>query len=129
MGRSASSGRGQAQPIPAKTYLLVTVWPKGKGHASHLYQLWCRGPGGEHSSGIAKAISAPRACERVVKLWPEAFKPVPGRTACTMVYGGPAVASVDGFVSGEQVKAKFERRDGCEIHRWDQLRFLFPGVG
>jgi hypothetical protein len=129
MGRSTSSGSGQAQTaIPAKTYLRISVWPKGKSRAHHLYQLWCRGPGGEISPGIAKPISAPRACERAVKLWPHGFKPVPDRAACTMVYGGPAVAEVEGLIGGRAVKAQFERRDGCEIHRWDGLRFLFPGV-
>jgi hypothetical protein len=45
-----------------------------------------------------------------------------------MVYGGPAVAEVEGLIGGRAVKAQFERRDGCEIHRWDGLRFLFPDV-
>jgi hypothetical protein len=128
MGRSPSSGSGKAQPvIPAKTYLRIAVFPNGKGHPQR-YQLWCRGPGGELSSGIAKPISAPRACERLVRLWPEGSAPVPKDVACTEVYGGPQVAEVSGMFHGKPVSARFTRTDGCEIARWNRVRFLFPGV-
>jgi hypothetical protein len=129
MGQSLSSGSGKARlVIPAQTYLRITVFPKGKAHPPQRYQLWCRGPGGEMSSGIAKPISAPRACERVVRLWPEGFAPVPKEVACTEVYGGPQVAEVRGLFDGKPVSSRFTRTDGCEIARWNRMRFLFPGV-
>jgi hypothetical protein len=129
MGRSVSEGTGKPDPaIPAKTYLRITVWPKGDSGAQHRYSLWCRGPGGETSSGIARPITGSRACQRVVNLGPKAFEPVPRDVACTEVYGGPAVAKVTGLIGGDSVTARFRRTDGCEIARWDRLGFLLPGA-
>jgi hypothetical protein len=36
------------------------------------------------------------------------------------------VAVVEGLYRGETVDARFTRRDGCEIARWDKHAFLFP---
>jgi hypothetical protein len=33
---------------------------------------------------------------------------------------------VRGTVDGRAVAAGFSRSNGCEIHRWDSVRFLFP---
>ena len=129
MGRSVSSGAGKAKvSIPPKTYLRITVSPKGDSGADRRYRLWCRGPGGETSSGVARPITARRACQRVVKLGPKAFEPVPRNVACTEVYGGPAVAKVTGLIGGHSVNARFRRTDGCEIARWERLGFLLPGA-
>jgi hypothetical protein len=45
--------------------------------------------------------------------------------ACTEIYGGPAVAHVRGTFRGRPVDAWFNRSDGCEVGRWNALRFLF----
>lgn len=50
---------------------------------------------------------------------------VPERQACTMIYGGPATATVTGTVDGEQVDASFSRQDGCAIARWDSIQALW----
>ncbi len=129
MGRSVSSGAGKtSSTIPPKTYLSIIVSPKGDSGAQHRYRLWCRGPGGETSSGIARPITARRACQRVVNLGPKAFQPVPRNVACTEVYGGPADAKVVGLIGGKSVNARFKRTDGCEIARWERLGFLLPGA-
>ena len=129
MGRTTSRGGGQARSaIPAKTYLYIGVWPQGRdGGAEHHYGLRCRGPGGEYSSNVAP-ITARRACLRLVRLGVKAFAPVPGNVACTEIYGGPAEAHVSGLIGGRPVDAGFNRGDGCEIARWDKLRFVLPGV-
>jgi hypothetical protein len=46
--------------------------------------------------------------------------------ACIEIYGGPQVAEVRGTFRGRQVAARFSREDGCQIERWDRVRFLFP---
>ena len=59
------------------------------------------------------------------------FAPTPGGAVCTEIYGGPAVAKVEGLYRGETVDATFVRTDGCEIERWDRHAFLFrvePGL-
>jgi hypothetical protein len=54
------------------------------------------------------------------------FAPTPDDAVCTQVYGGPAVAEVEGLYRGETVDTRFTRIDGCEIGRWDRHAFLFP---
>ena len=44
---------------------------------------------------------------------------------CTEVYAGPAVANARGRYLGRRVSAWFMRTDGCQIARWNRLRFLF----
>lgn len=41
-----------------------------------------------------------------------------------MVYGGPAIARVEGTLRGATVAARFDRRNGCEIARWDRFSWL-----
>lgn len=52
------------------------------------------------------------------------FAPVPPATACAEVYGGPATARVDGTLAGRPVHATFDRRNACEMARWDRLEAL-----
>ena len=67
-----------------------------------------------------------RACERLAAI-DKPFAPVPRNVACTEIYGGPQVAEVRGTFRGHKVNARFTRTDGCEIARWNKVRFLFPG--
>jgi hypothetical protein len=46
---------------------------------------------------------------------------------CTLIYGGPAEALVTGRYRGATVWALLTLRDGCQIARWRQVRFLTPG--
>ena len=55
-----------------------------------------------------------------------ALRPLPRDTICTQIYGGPQRARVKGTVDGSPVASGFSRSNGCEIHRWDSVRFLFP---
>ena len=57
------------------------------------------------------------------------WAPVEGDAACTMIYGGPQVATVRGTWGGVDVDARFDRSDGCQIARWDRLApLLQPGT-
>jgi hypothetical protein len=38
-------------------------------------------------------------------------------------------AVVTGRLRGFSVSARFGRKDGCEVARWNRVAFLFPGVG
>jgi Subtilisin inhibitor-like len=64
-----------------------------------------------------------RACSRLAAL-KSPFAPTPKNVACTQIYGGPAVARVEGTLNGERVDARFELSNGCEIERWDRNRVL-----
>ena len=130
MGRSVSSGSGSSAKPPEITFAYVTVWPHGRAAKSRSYGLPCGGGGGEFSSGSGTQLfpHARAACRKLSRLPIGAFAPVPRNVACTEIYGGPQVASVFGRTAGKDFNATFTRTDGCEITRWDRVRFLFPGV-
>jgi hypothetical protein len=65
------------------------------------------------------------ACRRLAALGRAAFAPTPPGTACTQIYGGPQRAVVTGTLAGRRLWARFLRRDGCEVARWNRVAFLF----
>jgi aminoglycoside phosphotransferase (APT) family kinase protein len=68
-----------------------------------------------------------RACRRLAQL-KDPFAPTPKGTVCTQIYGGPQIAFVTGRFRGRSVRAHFNRKNGCEIARWNRVRFLFPAT-
>jgi hypothetical protein len=107
-----TSGSEQA----ASTDLRITVWPGGAGGVRKEWTLRCEPPGG----------SLPAAAQACRALTPEALRPIPPDTICTQIYGGPQTAQVRGRLEGRPVDARFGRSNGCEIHSWNRVRFLFP---
>jgi len=109
--------------LVASTSLNVTVWPDGQGQpGKRTYTLRCAPLGG----------TLPKRAEACTKLtaMTRPFAPVPKNTACTDLYGGPQEALVTGRLRGYSVRATFSRTNGCEIGRWNRVRFLFPvGLG
>ena len=71
---------------------------------------------------------AAEACRKLGQIH-DPFAPVPEGTACTQIYGGPEIADVSGTFNGKPVDTQFSRGNGCELERWKQVGFLFPGVG
>jgi hypothetical protein len=102
--------------------LRVTVKPEGPGGFERVRRIECARLG---KDAIDKRCRALGGLER------EDLAPVPPRTACTQVYGGPATAGVTGKLRGERVAASFDLTDGCEIVRWKRNAALLgaPGVG
>ena len=103
------------------TSLQITVWPNGQGEPPKLiHTLRCDPVGG----------TLPRranACARLARM-ARPFARVPKDVACTAIYGGPQEALVTGKLRGHLVRARFNRINGCEISRWNRVRFLFPGA-
>ena len=103
----------------ASTSLHITVWPNGSDRApKQTYTLTCAPTGGTLPFRA-------RACVRLARL-KAPFAPTPKNLACTEIYGGPDEALVTGRLRGTLVRARFNRRDGCEIDRWNRVAFLFP---
>ena len=104
--------------LVATTSLNVTVWPDGRGEPGRkTYTLRCNPVGG----------TLPRraeACARLARMT-RPFAPVRKDVACTEIYGGPEQALVTGRLRGYPVRATFNRVNGCEIARWNRVRFLF----
>jgi hypothetical protein len=90
--------------------LTVTVRPEGPG-----------GPVRERRVVCERLGTGKPACRDLTR---QRLAPVPRTTACTAIYGGPAVARVTGTLRGEPVHARFSLEDGCEIARWERNRDL-----
>lgn len=65
------------------------------------------------------------ACTKLLRVQ-NPFAPVPRDQACTQIYGGPQQAVVTGIYGGKPVRTTFTRTDGCQIARWNRVRFLLP---
>ncbi|RSS56121.1 SSI family serine proteinase inhibitor [Streptomyces sp. WAC06614] len=125
----AAAVAGPLPPLPLGALLSppdrLTVSVAGTGNplADGEYLLECDPPGGTHPK-------KERACERLDRLdraGKDPFAPVPKDRICSYVDGGPATAHVTGNWRGRQVDARFQRRNGCEIKRWNDLEPLLPG--
>jgi hypothetical protein len=111
----SGSGSGTSTTSAGATELVITVWPQGQGRPRR-WTLTCDPAGG--------SLPSPRAaCSRLNRA---ALRPLPRDTICTQIYGGPQRARVTGRIDGEPIDARFSRSNGCEIHRWDSVRYLFP---
>lgn len=86
------------------TSVVVTVDPDGTGPKAP-EQARC-------TAGACPAVPA------------RAFDPVSKRMACTDIYGGPQIATVEGTWRGRRVSAHFTRQNGCEIRRWELAKPL-----
>ena len=108
--------------LAAATSLQITVWPHGPDGPKRAWTLRCAPAGGTLPHRA-------RACRRLNTM-AHPFRPVPPDAVCTQIYGGPQRALVTGRLRGHRVRARFDRSDGCEIGRWNRVRFLFPvGAG
>lgn len=47
---------------------------------------------------------------------------------CTMIYGGPQLASIEGYINGRNFDISLDRRDGCAISKWDSWVPVIPTI-
>ena len=113
-GGAGGPASGSAQPVAAAD-LTVTLRPSGADGPAQRRQIRCERLG---------AKAADKTCRSLAGLNAEALQPVPSGTACTQIYGGPAVARVRGELHGKRVDAGYDLINGCEIERWDRNRVL-----
>ena len=117
-GESATGGTAAT----AETDLRVTLWPRGRD-GSDVPQRWtlrCEPTGG----------TLPRrawACGRLERLARPFARP-PKDLACIDLYGGPQQALVTGTHRGKRIWIALSARNGCEIARWNTLKFLLGGM-
>jgi hypothetical protein len=102
----------------ASTELTISLDTDGSGGESpNELNLSC--PGGDAA-----------ACQAIADLPEDPMAEIPVDQACTEVYGGPDILSVQGTLRGEQVAGSFSRTNGCEIERFDRftdvLAALYP---
>ncbi|UQA94180.1 SSI family serine proteinase inhibitor [Streptomyces halobius] len=119
-GPPASAGRPSSGD-----HLTVTVADSGVRGRDGTHELFCHPAHGDHPEAEA-------ACDGLDELttWgKDPFAPVPPDARCTMIYGGPATAHVEGTWAGRPVNADYKRTNGCEIHQWDRMEPLLPRTG
>lgn len=62
-------------------------------------------------------------CAALDVVAPRVFQPVPEDRVCTMIWGGPATATIRGTYGEDNdlADASFSQANGCEIGRWNQI--------
>ncbi|ANH95462.1 hypothetical protein A8713_15240 [Streptomyces sp. SAT1] len=105
-------------------HLTVTVRHAGAGKDG-TYELYCHPGGGSHPD-VRRAC---RVLDGRTRWGRDTFAPVQEGSVCTLQYGGPATAHITGTWAGRPVDARYDRRDGCAISRWDGLVPVLPGLG
>ncbi|MEV5940293.1 SSI family serine proteinase inhibitor [Streptomyces sp. NPDC051994] len=121
-----------AGPLPVPVPLLgdghtedrLTVTVTHNPGTDGTYTLECHPAGGTHPR-------QKQACDKLdsVTTWgKDPFAPVPKDQACTFIYGGPATAHITGSWAGRPVDATYNRANGCEISRWDNMVPLLPSA-
>ncbi|MET9957894.1 SSI family serine proteinase inhibitor [Streptomyces sp. NPDC006326] len=125
----AATAAGPLPPLPlgrllaTPDRLVIAVSGTGNPLADGEYRLECDPVGGNHPE-------AEGACARLDQLAKEGkdpFAPADKRQMCTMQDGGPATARITGTWQGRRVDAVFQRTNGCEIARWNELEPVLPG--
>ncbi|GAA4060470.1 SSI family serine proteinase inhibitor [Actinomadura miaoliensis] len=115
--RDTASGTTTVQPTRSPAdQLTVEVRASAKA-TPKTWTLTCDPAGGDHPE-------AAKACAALSKAQ-DPFKPISPQQICTEIYGGPQEAKVKGTWRGRQVDTGFTRKNGCELHRWDQVAPLF----
>ncbi|MFI9307828.1 SSI family serine proteinase inhibitor [Streptomyces triculaminicus] len=99
----------------------LTITVSGSGGHDRTYELYCHPAGGTHPH-------PQQACDQLdtqTKWGKDLFAPVPEDANCTQIYGGDEQAHVRGTWAGRPVNADFNKRNGCEMARWDRFSTVF----
>ncbi len=111
------SGCGKDEPSAdsgdSRTELTISV-TADEGATPTTMTLECDPPGGDHPQ-------AAEACDMIQAAGVAVFDPVPKDQNCTMIFGGPQTATINGSYDGTPINATFNRTNGCEIDRWEKL--------
>ncbi|WP_367124746.1 SSI family serine proteinase inhibitor [Streptomyces phytohabitans] len=114
-------GGGAVPPAKADS-LSFTVRDSTDRAMNGSFTLDCHPSGGSHPDAAAACDAIDEAARKGTDL----FAPVAEDAECTMVYGGPVTARVQGTWHGKPVDARFDRSNGCEINRWNALVPALP---
>jgi len=115
-GSQQAAGAGSPSPTRPLVSLTVSVRPNVHASARH-WTLTCGPDGGTLMHPAA-------ACAALTRVH-DPFAPVKRGAMCSMIYGGPQTATVDGTWRGRRVHATFSRVDGCQTARWNRIAPVF----
>lgn len=108
-----------SQSAAAQTQLTVSVRSSPSAQPK-TWTLTCDPTGGN----MANAQKACDALDTASASKKDPFAATPKTEMCTMIFGGPQTATVTGTWQGRAVKASFDRKNGCEMDRWNALSAL-----
>ncbi|RKS79405.1 subtilisin inhibitor-like [Actinomadura pelletieri DSM 43383] len=116
----APSGTTSVKPSGPPANTLTVNVKASKEAPAKTWTLTCEPPGGSHPE-------AANACAALTKV-KDPFAPVPKDQPCTLIYGGPEIATVKGTWQGKEIDTEFFRDDGCQLDRWSKIGPLFGNV-
>ena len=87
------------------------------------------GPKGAKPAQTARVRCPGAHCQAASGLKAGDFAPTPQGVACSMIYGGPETATVQGTLRGKPIDARFSRTDGCQTSRWRKVQRLLAAAG
>jgi hypothetical protein len=99
---AACGSSGSSATVNASANLHVDLSQTGRSGPVRRWDVTC--PSTTHAAACATLIASP-----------DAFTTPASDAACTMIYGGPEVLTVDGTVGTRQVSYRMGRTNGCEI--------------
>jgi hypothetical protein len=124
LAAAVGCGAGQSAPnAPSpETDLQVTLWENGREErgAPVRWTLKCD----PNAGTLPRRVSA---CDRLERM-SRPFAPLPKNQVCIDLYGGPQQAIIAGTHEGKRIWIALSARNGCEIGRWNKLRFLLGGM-
>ena len=121
-GSEADSDAEPGTVEQPSTELEIAFWSQGKtSESGETWTLTCDPAGGTHPD-------PEDACRQLAAI-DDPFAPPPTDEMCTEQYGGPEQAMITGTYRGAPVSYPLSRTNGCEIGRWENLRFLLPSGG
>jgi hypothetical protein len=88
-----------------------------------IYTLECNSDG----TAVGSHPNPREACDHLSQnrmLYQKSIDPEP--MACTMIYGGPQLADIEGIINGRDFSISLDRRDGCAIAKWDSWVPVIP---
>lgn len=98
----ACGSSGPTATTTASTDLHITLNQTGGAGPIQSWDVTC--PSTSHAVACTALLAAP-----------DAFTAPPPNAACTMIYGGPQVLTVDGHLGTRQITYRIGRANGCEI--------------
>jgi hypothetical protein len=122
-GRGTGAVTRSAKPAEGSTKLSVAYQPSAKAPV-RTWTLSCDPVGGDHPN----ATLACAALDAAAAAGKDPFAATPKGQACSMIYGGPETSTVTGSWQDEQIDARFNRKDGCQVIRWTALAPLLGEI-
>jgi hypothetical protein len=116
-GGAGTGGTGGTGSGATRATSLTVRLDAGDGTAPKVWTLTCDPPAGTHPQAAA-------ACAQLAATSGDPFAPTPKGMMCSMIYGGPERATVEGTFDGRAVSTTFARTNGCEVARWERVSAL-----